>query len=484
MNKHAVGRISMISTGNPLAAEAASHILGMGGSAVDAAIAADAVLGVVEPMATGVGGDLLAMIVSPRGEVVSYNGTGRAPAALSLADIEKLPGRRISERHPLSVTVPGAVRGWQDLHVRYGRIEWSLLFEKAISIARHGFAVAPVAAREWLIFEDVLRDDPCCARLYMAGRIPKAGGQFSNPELAMVLESIAYEGVGSFYQGKPARAAAQAVQEKGGVLAEEDFRSHEGNYCSPVSTFYRGVQVHQCPPNSHGVAVLDALAQVELGDVEPGSPDEAVCMVNAMSNAMERASRTVADPSGNTVCTVIVDAQGLAITLMTSIFKRFGSGIAVPGSGFVLQNRGFGFAVPGHVNAPAPGKRPYHTVIPGAATCNGRFLLGLGVVGGLMQPQGQLQVLTRLLAGRQPLQKALDAPRWRLEAGNALAIEAGMPVAVERALRAAGYPAPATNVGELAGRSDFGGAQVVMRNGAGLLEGASDRRKDGVSRGE
>ena len=481
--KQAWGQTSMIATGNPLAAAAAQGMLDLGGSAIDAAIAADAVLGVVEPMATSIGGDLLAMVVHPDGTVNSYNGTGRAPEGLSANHIASLPGRKIPERHPLSVTTPGAVRGWHDLHARYGRLDWHRLFVPAIRHARLGFTVGPVAAREWAMFDHVLHSEPHCARLYKAGNTPAAGTLFANIELATVLERLACDGIDSFYSGAVARAASQAVQALGGVLAQEDFATHRGNFCAPVSAEFQGVVVHQCPPNTHGVAVLDALRTFQHAEVDPTSPGAAVHLVDATAAAMRRASETVADPAGNTVCTVIVDAQGLAITLMSSIFKRFGSGIAVPGAGFVLQNRGFGFSTPGHINGPAAGKRPYHTVVPGAATRGGRFFLGMGVVGGLMQPQGQLQILTRLLWAKDDLLTAVQAPRWRLEAGNALAIEAGMPAATSEALRAAGYSVPSHTAGELAGRSDFGGAQVVVRHPDGRLQGASDIRKDGMALG-
>jgi gamma-glutamyltranspeptidase/glutathione hydrolase len=477
--KQSTSAHAMIATGNPMAAEAAQSMLQAGGSAVDAAIAADAVLGVVEPMATSIGGDLLAMVCPPEAEVLSYNGTGRAPAAMDPSAVAALPGSRIPERHPWSVTTPGAVRGWSDLHARYGKLDWKTLFEPAIRHARRGFALAPVAAREWAIFDFVLRQDPNCARLYRGGNSPKAGEQFANPELASVLEMIANEGADAFYGGWVADRAAQAVQKLGGLLAAEDFHRHSGNFCEPVSAMFNGIQVHQCPPNTHGIAILDALQQIEAHISDPADPATIIAMVRATAQAMHRASQTVADPSGNTVCTVIVDAQGLAITLMSSIFKRFGSGIVVPGGGFVLQNRGFGFAAPGHVNGPAPGKRPYHTVVPGISTLDGHFHLGMGVVGGLMQPQGQIQILTQVLGWNTPLRDAIGAPRWRLEAGDTLAIETGTDASIESALREAGYQAPAATVGELAGRSDFGGAHAVMRLPDGMLLGVADPRKDG-----
>ncbi len=480
-NLGVVGDCHMVATGHPLAASAAAQMLCEGGSAIDAAIAADAVLGVVEPMATGIGGDILAMVVPPGGETpVSYNGTGRAPAHFDLDALENLPGRRIPERHVFSVTVPGVVRGWHDLHGRLGRISWQRLFQPAIQAARDGFCVAPVAAREWALFEPVLRLDPVSAALYRANALPRAGDTFTNPELAAVLEAIANEGPAAFYLGAPAAASARAVQQRGGALMPEDFAQHSGHFAPPSSACFRGLTVLECPPNTHGIAVLHALKALDTLSLDPADPATTVSMVEHMGNALRHARETVADPAGNTVCTVVVDASGLAVTLMSSIFKRFGSGIAASGCGFVLQNRGFGFSQPGHINGAGPGKRPYHTVVPGAVLKDGAFHAGLGVVGGAMQPQGHVQLITRLAAWGQPLQKAIDAPRWRLEADRALALEAGTAPAMVAALRAAGFHEP-QGLGELGGRSDFGGAQVVMRDPHGRLIGGSDKRKDGLA---
>lgn len=471
---------AMVATGNPLAAEAALDALRAGGSAADAAIAADAVLGVVEPMATSIGGDLLAMIVEPDGRASCYNGSGRAPRALDVRALDALPGRRVPERHPLSVTTPGAVRGWHDLHARHGHLPWRALFAHAIRHARDGFAVAPVAAREWALFEHVIARDPHSASLYRAGRVPRAGERFENPELAATLQAIASDGPDAFYQGEPARAASAACAAAGGALAMEDFASHRGEFAEPLRGTFRGLTVLECPPNTHGVAVLRALETLDRDALDEADPATMVAMVDATRAALDEAKRTVADPSGNTVCTAVVDSDGLAITLMSSVFKRFGSGIAVPGCGFVLQNRGHGFAAPGEINGAAPGKRPYHTVVPAATLLDGRFHAVLGVVGGAMQPQGQIQLLVRIAAWRQSLQDAMRAPRWRLENGRELAIEQGMPDAIASRLRAAGYQSPTKGSGELAGRSDFGGAQIVMRTPGGDLAGASDPRKDGI----
>ncbi len=472
----------MVATGSPYAAAAAIATLNVGGSAIDAAIAADAVMGLVEPMATSIGGDLLAMIVEPDGTARSYNGTGRAPAALTTDLVERLPNRHIPERHPLSVTVPGAVRGWHDLHQRYGRLPWPQLFAAAIGHAEAGFAVTPITAREWKVFEPVLKTDATSAMIFRAGHTPAAGERFINPELGSILREIAAGGPDAFYLGEAAKAAAGANQAHGGVLAASDFATHRGEFTTPLSTVFRGITVLECPPNTHGVAVLDALSALEKLPLAPDDPQTMVAAVKAIGDGLERAKQTVADPAGNTVCTVIVDRDGLAVTLMSSVFKRFGSGIGVPGFGFVLQNRGSGFAAPGELNGPAPGKRAYHTVIPAAALSGGRFHAGFGVVGGAMQPQGHVQLLLRIAAWGEPLQAALDQPRWRLESDTVLAIEPGMPQPIVKAMRAAGYGEP-SGAGELAGRSDFGGAQFVTRAPDGALLGASDKRKDGVARG-
>jgi gamma-glutamyltranspeptidase/glutathione hydrolase len=482
--REATGSHSMIATGHPLAAAAAQAVLRQGGSAIDAAIAADAVLGVVEPMATGIGGDLQAMVVAPDGSAITYNGTGRAPAAMSAALIDALPGRRIPERHPLSATVPGAVRGWHDLHRQYGKLPWRGLFDAAIDAAENGFAVGAVAAGEWSWFDHVLQRYPGCAQLYRSGNTPAAGEIFRNPDLGRMLRGIAEHGPAWFYEGEAARCAEAIMQEVGGVLAAADFAAHTGDFREPLRRQFRDLTMLETPPNSHGCAVLDALEELNDGPLAPDDPLAVLRMVQATRTALAKAKETVADPSGNTVCTVIVDATGGAVILMSSIFKRFGSGIVVPGCGFVLQNRGFGFAAPGHINGPAPGKRPYHTVIPAAALRGGRFHAGFGVVGGLMQPQGQIQLLVRLAAWGQPPAQAMAAPRWRLEAGDTLAFERGTPEPVIRVLREHGYAEPAAGQGELKGRSDFGGAQIVLRRPDGLLAGVSDHRKDGIALGD
>ncbi|WP_138466657.1 gamma-glutamyltransferase family protein [Poseidonocella sp. HB161398] len=486
MHHAAIGTLAAremaVAAGHPAATRAAMEALGRGGSAIDAAIAADAVMGVVEPMATGLGGDLSAMLLPPGEAPLTYNGTGRAPAALSEAMVAALPGGRIPERHPLSVTVPGAVRGWLDLHARFGRLDFAGLLAPAIRIAREGFAVGPVCAREWALFADVVRGDPGSRAIYRGDAIPQAGTQFSNPALADLLERIAAEGAEAFYRGTAAAAIARAAARAGALLCEGDLAAHEGNYDIPLRQGFHGLEILECPPNTHGMGVLDALRRLE-GEVLPmEDPETTVKIVEATRDGMKEARRVVADPSGNTVCTAIIDRDGFAVTMMSSIFKRFGSGIGVPELGICLQNRGFGFSEPGHVNGPAPGKRPYHTVIPAAALKDGRTHAVFGVVGGLMQPQGHVQLVTRIAAWGQGVQEAIDAPRWRLERDDAVALEEGAAPGVAEALARAGFRDGA-GAGDMAGRNDFGGAQMVMRGPDGGLLAGSDRRKDGEARG-
>jgi gamma-glutamyltranspeptidase / glutathione hydrolase len=288
---------AMVATGHPLAAQAAAQVLRDGGSAVDAAIAADAVMGVVEPMATGIGGDLLAMVVEPNGRAVSYNGTGRSPEGLDPALLETFPGRRIPERHPLSLTTPGCVGGWHDLHARYGTLAFERLLAPAISAARAGFAVASTCAREWALFDRVLLADPECAKLYRAGEPPRAGERFSNEALAEVLESIADGGAPAFYRGGPARAAAHASELHGGVLREGDFAAHRGYFDTPRSVAFRSLTVLECPPNTHGVAVLDALAELEPQQLARDEPESMVSTIRAMARGLARAKEIVAGRS-------------------------------------------------------------------------------------------------------------------------------------------------------------------------------------------
>lgn len=471
-----------VATGHPRAAAAAMEMLARGGTAVDAAIAADAVLGVVEPMATGLGGDSLAMLLPPNEAPLAYNGTGRAPMALTPAHVAGFPDQKIPERHPYSVTTPGLARGWADLHARFGRLPFADLLAPAIELARDGFDVAPICAREWAIFANVIQNDPASNLIYRGANIPKAGDRFANPALADLLDAIAAHGPDAFYKGEVAEAIERAAKARCALLTVEDLAAHEGFFDVPVRRMFKGIEVLECPPNTHGIGVLKTLETLDALDLPMDDPTSMIEVVKATRDGMKYARNTVADPSGNTVCTAIVDREGFAVTLMSSVFKRFGSGIGVPELGICLQNRGHGFSAPGHINGVAGGKRPYHTVIPAAALKEGVFHAVFGVVGGLMQPQGHIQMMLRVAAWGQDVQEAINAPRWRLESDTRIALEPGSDPAFAKALKMAGFE-DATGAGELGGRSDFGGAQCVMRAPDGGLIAGSDPRKDGTTLG-
>ena len=466
------GARGAVASGHPLASWAAFDVLSRGGHAVEAAITADAVLGLCEPMATGIGGDVLALVISPDGQVTGLNGTGRSPRGLTAEALERATGgNRVPLRGPLSVTVPGAVAAWTMLHERFGRLPFHDLLAPAIGLARDGFPVGPIVAREWRRFADVLRQDAETARVFRPDTPPEAGQRFANPDLAAALERIARDGAEGFYQWL-AEQAPPAVQAAGGLLAREDILSHQGFFCEPLRQKHGPLEVIELPPNTHGIAVLHALEAIGPEPVDLGAADGLVRVVECVDDALTRVRATVGDP-GNTVATTVVDSDGWGCTLMSSVFKRFGSGIAVPGGGFVLQNRAHGFAEPGHINGVAPGRRPYHTVIPGAALRDGRPFAFFGLVGGNMQPQGHVQIVTRLIGGATDPQAILDAPRFRVQDPKVVAVEEGIAPALRDALAAAGYSVTV-------GGADFGGGQVILRCDDGWAAG-SDRRKDGIA---
>jgi gamma-glutamyltranspeptidase/glutathione hydrolase len=445
----------MVATSNPLAAEAARWALAEGGTAMDAAIASDAVLGVVQPQSTGVGGDLFCIVDDGR-EVVGFNGSGAAPAALTLDAC-----RGWSDTSPLTVTVPGTVDGWFQLSARFGRLGVARALEPARRLAADGFAVTPVSARDWTAHTSRLRvGSPFAAEVLPGQRVV-------NPALAATLAAVT-----DHYTGAFAHAAVAAVVADGGVLAMEDLVAHEGEWVTPISGSYRGTEVVQLPPNGQGVAVLEAL---RLLDDRP-APDLGALMV-ATRDGMQHAYATVADPrtvvGRDTVYTAVV-AGGMAVSLISSVFTGFGSGITAGGA--ALQNRGFGFSLDAaSPNAVAGGKRPFHTIIPSMLRRNGRLAAVFAVVGGPMQPQGQVQVLSHLLDHGLDPQPALDAPRafwW----GDGVIVEPGFSEEALEALRGAGLG----RVDEVADDRYFGVGQIVAVGPDGSLTGATDARHDGV----
>jgi gamma-glutamyltranspeptidase/glutathione hydrolase len=475
----------MVSTSSPLAVEAALWALREGGTAMDAALASDAVLGVVQPFSTSVGGDLFCVVDDGR-EVHGFNGSGAAPARLTMEMCwaERAQGdggeltTALSDTSALSVTVPGAVDGWAQLNERFGRLGLPRLLEPSRRLARDGFPLGARAAGAW---------SRNAHRLRAHSPFPvsvAAGQRFANPALATTLDAIAAGGCEAHYSGEWAQIAVAAVQEAGGVLDAGDLAAHRGEWVAPLRGRYRDVEVIQLPPNGQGAAVLAALAQRDHESPgAAGDPATVVATVRAIRDGMRLAHRLIADPrhaeipafwtGRDTVYTAVV-AGGMAVSLISSVFYPFGSGIHAGGA--VLQNRGCGFSLEaGHANVAAPGKRPFHTIIPAMLQRDGGVWSVLGVVGGSMQPQGQVQVISHLVDHGADPQTALDAPRVAWLGGDRVGVEDGFSPAVAAELRNGGF--------EVVAAEAMGAGQVVRCHHDGWLEGGADRRRDGVAFG-
>ncbi len=491
MASPSLARSVMVSTSSPLAVQAGLAMLRDGGSAVDAAIAADAVLGVVQPFWTGIGGDLFCL-VDDGSEIAGFNGSGAAPAALTLAACQAARAEQpvpaelasfvdgVPDTSPLAVTVPGAVDGWCQISERYGRLPLTRVLEPAARLAAGGFPVGPRAAEAWRAGSPRLRP-PVTPGL--DGPV-RAGQRRSNAELAGSLEAIGHGGRDAHYEGAWAEAAVAALGDAGGVLARDDLAAHRGEWVQPLSGAYRGHEVLQLPPNGVGAAVLAGLDRLsQRPDTDPPRLTEVML---AARTGMQLAAQYVADPrlvpvpkfwAGDTVYTAVV-AGGMAVSLISSVFWAFGSGLSAGGA--VLQNRGCGFSlVDGHPNTAAGGKRPAHTIIPSMVRRDGKTVAVLGVVGGPMQPQGQLQVLSALLDRGADAQAALDAPRARWLARDLVAVEAGIDQDDVVELKAAGFRVLSGPLDP----SEAGAGQVICVHADGWFEGGADSRRDGVAFG-
>jgi gamma-glutamyltranspeptidase/glutathione hydrolase len=513
----------IVAASQPLAAQAGLRMLLAGGNAADAAIAVAATLAVVEPMSTGIGGDAFALVrFAKEGRVRALNGSGRAPAAASIEDARRRRLSAIPSLSPLAVTVPGTVDAWYQLQTTYGELAWADVLAPAIGYARDGFPVSPVIARRWSELVAKLSRDEAAARTFLVGGTsPRAGYIFRNPDMAATLQAIADGGPAAFYTGPIAQAIADAVQAKDGWLDTADLRRHHSTWEEPISTDYKGVTVYEHPPNGQGLVALLALnliSQIGLEGKDWGSPEATHLMVEAMRLGFADGHRYIADPAmaqlpiaellspayaaararliapdralehpepgipprAGTVYLSAVDGAGNAVSFINSLYNGFGTGIVAPGTGVALQNRGSLFTLEaGHPNALAPGKRPYHTIIPAMACRQGELWLSFGVMGGFMQPQGHVQVITNLLDFGMGYQQALDAPRWRVDEDDTLSTEAGFPAALRPALRRMGHrltrATPALS-------DTFGGGQIIARQD-GILWGASEPRKDGCAVG-
>jgi gamma-glutamyltranspeptidase/glutathione hydrolase len=522
----------LVAASQPLAVAAGLEILAQGGNAADTAVATAAALNVAEPGSTGLGGDCFALYYDyPSGKISALNGSGRAPAALTLERLRREGfEHEMPQYHPYTITVPGACAAWCDLLERHGRLSMSAVLAPAIRLAGAGFPVAPITAYFWGRGVDKQLGSALGGRdLTIDGRAPQAGEIFINPNLARTLQAVAEGGKDAFYRGPIAEAIAGSVQKAGGCLSQEDLAAHHSAWEEPIHTTYRGLNVWECPPNGQGLTALLALKILEgfdLAQMAPLSAQRLHLEIEAMRLAFADTRRYVADPafnpapleallsaeyaaqrrslidpskatldqvygtplvSSNTVYLSAVDGDGNACSFINSNYMGFGTGIVPYGCGFSLQNRGHGFSLdPGHPNALAPGKRPYHTIIPAIATRSRPASAGeelsacFGVMGGFMQPQGHTQVVIALVDDGLDPQAVLDRPRFCIAdgaSGGRVSLEQGIPVEIMSALADMGHPIVPTSGFS---RAIFGRGQIILRDPAsGVLCGGSDPRADG-----
>jgi len=528
----------MAATSQPLASQVALDVLKRGGTAVDAAIAANATLGLMEPTGNGVGGDLFAIVWDAKSrKLYGLNGSGRSPQSLTLdklrAELKKLGSSTIPRTGPLPVSVPGTVDGWFELHQRFGRLPMRELLQPAISYARNGFPVTEVIAAGWARSARALAKYPGFAETYMPnGKPPAKGEVFRNPLLANTLAAIAAGGRDAFYKGDIAQRIETYLRANGGYLTAADLAAHHSEWVEPVSTNYRGYDVWELPPNTQGVAALQMLNILEAYDLKKmgfGSADYLHLFIEAKKLAFEDRARYYADPDfaqiplkgllskdyaarrralirmdkaaleypadaraldqSDTIYMSVADHDGNMVSLIQSNYRGMGSGMTPTGCGFILQDRGELFSLEdGHANLYAPGKRPFHTIIPAFVTKDGKPWLSFGVMGGGMQPQGHVQILVNLIDFGMNLQEAGDAPRARhdgsseptgeiMRDGGQVVLEVGVSPEVVQALQARGHKVSVINDG------DFGGYQAILRNAEGVYFGASESRKDGAAQG-
>ncbi len=506
---------NVVSTSQPLAAQAGLRMLLAGGNAVDAALAAAMALTVVEPSGCGLGSDGFAIVWDGK-ELHGLNASGRSPQGWTP---DRYAGRdAMPEKGWEAVTVPGAVSAWAELSRRFGKLPLSTVAAPAVQYARDGFPVSPVIATLWELGKQRLGDQPGFAEAFLpGGAAPKAGEIFRNPAQASTLEQIADTQGESFYRGELARKIAAFAREHGGAMTEDDLAAHQADWCGTIAQPFSRSVIHEIPPNGQGIAALMALGILEAAGIGSAPLDHVdtvhlsieamklaladVYQYNADIDAMrvtpddllnpaylaERAKlidpKRAGDPGygapkpGGTVYVTAADASGMMVSFIQSNYMGFGSGVVVPGTGISLQNRGAGFSLaPGHANQVGPRKRPSHTIIPAfAMNADGTPQMSFGVMGGPMQHQGHVQMSLRVLLYGQNPQAAADAPRWRVTGGRGVALEPGFAPEVVQELKARGHE---VSVESGNGVFAFGGAQLILRKGDHYIAG-SDPRKDG-----
>jgi gamma-glutamyltranspeptidase/glutathione hydrolase len=527
-----IARNGMACTSQPLATQTALDILKKGGNAIDAAIAADAVLGVVEPTGAGVGGDLFAIIwVEDKGKLYGLNASGRSPRSLKLEYFREKGYEFIPSYGPLPVSVPGCVDGWFEMHDMFGKLPMTDILQPAIGYARDGFPVTEVIAFYLGRNTQLLKDYPNIREVYMPdGKAPAKGEIFRNPALANTLGKIAKGGRNEFYRGSIAKDIDAFMKKNGGFLSYDDLARHHSEWVEPVSTSYRGYDIWELPPNGQGIAALQMLNILEGYDIASmgfGSAGYIHTFTEAKKLAFEDRAKYYADPvfanipmeqllskkyaaerrklidpekaakvydagkieAGNTIYLTVADKFGNMVSLIQSNYRGMGSGMCPTGLGFVLQDRGEMFSLQeGHSNVYAPGKRPFHTIIPAFITKDGKPYISFGVMGGDMQPQGHVQIVVNLIDFKMNLQEAGDAPRiyhtgsseptgQQMTDGGILKLESGLRTEVLQQLMAKGHVIQ-WDLG------DYGGYQAIMRDDKNKVWfGASESRKDGQAAG-
>ena len=515
----------IVATSQTLASQAGSQVLARGGSALDAAIAANAVLGVVEPESDGIGGDLFAIYWDAKtGKLSAINASGWAPTGLTIDFLKSRGEAKMPQAGIQSVTVPGCVDGWGKLHKRFGRLPWSELFQPAIYFADHGYGVTEIISGAWAETREKLAKDANAARVFLpGGQPPKVGQVFRDPQMAEAYRLIANEGPQAFYRGSIAKAILRTSDRLGGKMAAADLAEFAAEWVEPLSIDYRGWKVYELPPNGQGVAALEMLnilSLYPLSSYAPRGVDELHIQMEAQKLAYADLQRYVADPrfakvpvagmisldyarerarlidpekahcdvtpgkppgvSGDTIYLSVVDREGNIVSLIQSLYDHFGSGVGVDDYGFILQNRGGLFTLEtGHPNALAGRKRPFHTIIP-AFMEKGDLHIGFGIMGGLNQAQAHAQFVSNVVDHGMNMQQALEAPRFtkRVFEGCLFSIENRIPVDVLYGLSARGQQLKLVG----AYSSDMGGGQVVVHDAkTGVNYGASSPRKDGAA---
>ncbi|BBO25935.1 gamma-glutamyltransferase [Alteromonas sp. I4] len=526
-----IAQQGMAATSQPLATQVALDILKQGGSAVDAAIAANAMLGLVEPTGCGIGGDLFAIVWDAETKQLhGLNASGRSPAALKAEYFTEQGLTTIPSFGPLPVSVPGAVDGWFSLHEKFGRLPMTSILSPAIEYARRGYPVSEVVAYYWQMNVDRIGEYEGFAEVFMPnGKAPTTGQIFKNPSLAATYEKIATGGRDAFYKGDIARVIGAYMKEQGGFLSYEDLAAHSSEWVEPVSTNYRGYDVWELPPNGQGIAALQILNILEQYDIEGmgfGSADYIHTFVEAKKLAFEDRAKYYADPAfndipvsaliskdyaqkrralinpdkaarrydagvveGDTIYLTVADKDGNMVSLIQSNYRGMGSGMTPPELGFILQNRGELFTLaPNHFNTYEPRKRPFHTIIPAMVTRNNKPWLSFGVMGGATQPQMHAQIVVNLIDFGMNLQEAGDAPRFihvgsssptgaLMKDGGELSMETGFATEVRRTLYERGH--------QLSDKLGiYGGYQAILYDAdKQVYFGASESRKDGQAAG-